>query len=64
MKNGRLYDGNTLDEIYPTPRIVGYYTMDKTCTCGYNGGEGVKFIMIKRGFCKSEASFLFLDFAN
>jgi imidazolonepropionase-like amidohydrolase len=20
MKNGRLYDGNTLDEIYPTPR--------------------------------------------
>ena len=20
MKNGRLYDGNTLDETYPTPR--------------------------------------------
>jgi hypothetical protein len=20
VKNGRLYDGNTLDEIYPTPR--------------------------------------------
>jgi hypothetical protein len=20
VKNGRLYDGNTLDEVYPTPR--------------------------------------------
>jgi cytosine/adenosine deaminase-related metal-dependent hydrolase len=30
VKNGRLYDGNTLDEIYPTPRKmdIGAWTKE------------------------------------
>lgn len=29
MKNGRLYDGNTLDEVYPTPRKAPYFETEQ-----------------------------------
>jgi imidazolonepropionase-like amidohydrolase len=34
MKNGRLYDGNTLDEVYPTQRKAPSFEADQIAPTG------------------------------
>jgi hypothetical protein len=42
MKNGRLYDGNTLDEVYPRKRPARFYWQqgDPNDVEGMGGGRG------------------------
>jgi hypothetical protein len=37
MKNGRLYDGNTLDEVYPTQKKAPTYEWQKGGPTGLPG---------------------------
>jgi hypothetical protein len=40
MKNGRLYDGNTLDEIWPRQRKAKFYWQQGEPTGVESGGRG------------------------
>ena len=41
MKNGRLYDGNTLDEVYPRKRPARFYWQQGDPNVEAGSGSGV-----------------------
>ena len=41
MKNGRLYDGNTLDEVYPRKRPARFYWQQGDPNVEAGSGSGI-----------------------